>query len=156
MAKYPLEPLAAVRETKVKDATAELAGAIRRREDASAARRTAEVRREAHTRAAASIRDAERAALDDGRLQAADLARADAWGARVAAERAALAGAAERAQAAETGARQEEAAAQGRLGERHADARVVEAHRERWEAERRRGVEARDEEASAEAWRPKR
>jgi hypothetical protein len=156
MPKYPLEPLAAVRETAVKSATADLAGAIRRREDASSARHTAEAKRDAHARAAAKVREGELAALGNGRLRAADLARADAWGVRVSAERAALGSAVERAATAETGARQEEASAQVRLGERHADARVVDVHRERWEAEQRRALEAREEEASAEAWRPKR
>ena len=156
MPKYPLEPLVALREKKVEEAATELAEAIRRREAAGRALRAAEARREAQARVVAGIRGAELEALSEGRLRARDLARTDAWGARAAAERDALTAAVQQAGAAEAKAREGEGEAKAGVTARRAEARVVEAHRERWDDDRRRGLEAREEEASAEAWRPKR
>ncbi|HTB71774.1 MAG TPA: hypothetical protein VK762_00960 [Polyangiaceae bacterium] len=156
MPKYPLEPLAEVREKKVREATEALAGAVRAREAAARALRGAETRRETAARAASRVRTAELEALARGELHARDLAREHAWTARTAAEQAALAGAVRRAAAAEATARDRERVAQGTLASRSADARVVDAHRHRWNEERRRGVEAREEEALSEAWRPRR
>jgi hypothetical protein len=156
MAKYPLEPLLALREKKVESATSELAGAMRGREAAARTLRAAEVRRDAQAQAAARIRAVELEALAKGELCARDLARVDAWGVRVAAERAALAASVDRAATADRAAREVEGEARGALAVRHADAQVAEAHHERWTEERRKTVEAREEEASAEAWRPKR
>jgi hypothetical protein len=156
MPKYPLEPLAALREKKVERATTELAGALRTREAAARTLRTAEARRDAQEQAAARVRAAELEALAKGELRARDLARVDAWGVRAGAERAALVTIVDRAATAEGTAREAEAQAQASLVVRHADARVVEVHRERWNEERRKDLEARDEQASEEAWRPKR
>jgi hypothetical protein len=156
MPKYPLEPLVALREKKVEEAATELAEAMRRREAAGRALRAAEARREAQARVAAGIRGAELEALSEGRLRARDLARTDAWGVRAAAERDALTAAVQRAGAADAKAREGEGEAKAGVAARRAEARVVGAHRERWDDDRRRGLEAREEEASAEAWRPKR
>jgi hypothetical protein len=156
MPKYPLEPLVALREKKVDEATSELAAAMRRHEAAARVLRTAEARREAQARVVAELRAAELEALSQGELRARDLARGDAWGSRVAVERETLVANVERAGAAEVEARQDERKAQAGVATRRADARVVEGHRERWDTERRKVVEAREEEASAEAWRPKR
>ena len=156
MPKYPLEPLVALREKKVEEATSELAAAMRRHEAAARVLRTAEARREAQARTVAEIRAAELEALSQGDLRAHDLARGDAWGSRVAFEREALVANVERAGAAEVEARQNESKAQAGVAARRADARVVEGHREHWDTERRKVAEAREEEASAEAWRPKR
>jgi hypothetical protein len=152
MPKYPLEPLAEVRKKKVREATEALAGAVRAREAAARALRGAEIRRETAVRAASHVRTVELEALARGELRARDLAREHAWAARTAAEQAVLAGAGGRAGAAEAAARDRERVAQGALAARSADARVVEAHRDRWNEERRRGVEAREEEALSEAW----
>ncbi len=156
MPKYPLEPLAELRKRKVAEATASLAEAVRKREAAARALRGAEIRREAAARAASGVRTAELEALARGDLRARDLARAHAWAARTAAEQAALAGVVRRAGAAEATAREHEREAQGALASRSADARVVARHRDRWDDENRRGVEAREEEALSEAWRPRR
>jgi hypothetical protein len=156
MPKYPLEPLVALREKKVEEATSELAAAMRRHEAAARVLRTAEARREAQARTVAEIRAAELEALSQGDLRAHDLARGDAWGSRVAFEREALVANVERAGAAEVEARQNESKAQAGVAARRADARVVKGHREHWDTERRKVAEAREEEASAEAWRPKR
>lgn len=156
MPKYPLEPLRTVRETQVKDARKELAQAIGRREGAETARRAAEARREVQARVVTAVREAEGAALAEGQLRARDLARADAWGVRMAKERYALVATVDKANATEVTAIEAEGQAQQHVAERHTEARVVETHHERWDAERRRALEAREEEASAEAWRPKR
>ena len=91
-----------------------------------------------------------------GQLHARDLARAHAWAARAAAEQEALAGVVRRAGAVEARARDQEQETQGALAARSADVRVVAGHRERWDAERRRALEAREEEALSEAWRRRR
>ena len=156
MSKYPLEPLAKLRDQKVDEATTALAEAVRKQEAAARALHAAESRRDAQARAAAAIREAEREALARGELRARDLARVDAWGVRVAVEQAVLNGAVERAGATEASAREGQGSAQGTLATRSAEARVVESHRERWDDERRRALEARDEEAATEAWRPAR
>ena len=156
MAKYPLEPLARLREGKAEQAARALAGSVRTREGATRGVRAAEVRRDAHGAAVSAVHRGELEALAKGELHARDLARTDAWGVRVGAEKAALAGVVERAQATETKAREDENAAQRALTSRQADAQVVDGHRRRWEGEVSRRLEAREEEASFEAWRPKR
>jgi hypothetical protein len=156
MPKYPLEPLAELRRRKVEEATAALAGAVRKREAAARALRGAEARRETAARAAYGVRTAELEALSSGELCARDLARAHAWAARAAVEQEALAGVVRRAAAAEAAARDHERESQGSVASRSADARLVDRHRERW-IERQHGVVvAREEEALSEAWRRRR
>jgi hypothetical protein len=48
-----------------------------------------------------------------------------------------------------------QASAQRDVAERRADAKVVDKHRQGWEGARRAAANVADEEASAEAWRPK-
>jgi flagellar biosynthesis chaperone FliJ len=156
MPRYPLEPLADLREKKADEATAALGEARRRQEAAARSVRAAEVRSEGHARDAAERRKAELAALARGELHARDLARADAWGVRIAAERAALETAVDSAQRTETRAAEGVEAARDEAAARHTDAKLVEVHRQRWEDENRRRAEAREEEASADAWRPRR
>ena len=154
--RYPLEPLARLRDGKAEEAAQALAGSVRAREEASLAVRAAEARRDAHGSAAAAVRERERATLARGELRAADLARADAWSFRVAAEKIALGAAVESARAGESKAREGEKSAQGTLAARQAEAEVVAGHRRRWEGERSRRLEAREEEAPFEGGRPKR
>ena len=156
MPKYPLEPLAELREKKVEAAALELAEAVRKREAAARTLLAAELRRDAQARAVAGLRQSEHGALSRGELRARDLARADAWGIRVAGERQSLVGAVDHARASEATARGQERDAQGTLAARRADAQVVAGHRTRWDDEARHRLEAREEEASSEAWRRKR
>jgi hypothetical protein len=156
MPKYPLEPLAALREKKVDEAAHALAAAQQHRQRAEGERHAAELRREGHARAVAAVYEVERAALAEGALRASDLARSDAWALRVAAEGAALARDVGRAAELEAKAQEAEEAARSRASLRQAEAQVVAGHRARWEAEHLRNREARDEEASFEAWRPDR
>lgn len=156
MPRYPLEPLAEVRQKKVEEAAATLAGAVRKREAAARALRGAEVRREMAARAAARVRTAELEALTRGELRALDLARVHAWAGRAAADAEALAGVVRRAEAAETAAHEHEGEAQGILATRRAEALVVEGHRNRWNERHHRGALAREEEALSEAWRRRR
>jgi hypothetical protein len=156
MPKYPLEPLAELREKKVEAAALELAQAVRRREAAARTLLAAELRRDAQARAVAGLRQSEHGALGRGELRARDLARADAWGIRVAVERQSLVGAVDHARAVEATACGQEREAQGNVAARRADAQVVAGHRARWDDDARRRLEAREEEASSEAWRPKR
>jgi hypothetical protein len=156
MPKYPLEPLAELREKKADEAKRRLAEAVRKREAAARTLRAAEMRREAQARAVLAVRKAELEALARGELRAQDLARADAWAIRAAAERKVLGGAVDRAASAEAKARDDERAAQGAMATQRAEVRVVTLHRARWDDQRLRGLEAREEEAASEAWRPKR
>ncbi len=152
--KYPLEPLAELRDRKVDEAVGALAEATRERDAAERQRFASEGDRRAHVAAAERVRCAEAQALAEGGLQAADLAQAAAWEARMATEREAIASAVERAREEEAAARAGEATALHAVALRKAEAGVVAKDRARWEDARRKRAEARDEEASCEAWRP--
>lgn len=154
--RYPLEPLAEVRARKVEGAVQGLAKAVAQRERAAEQRQQSEQRRDAHDTHAARVSEAERGSLERGELRAADLARAHAWQLRAAAERAALAAEVERAHGVEADAVKGEGTARLQVAERRADADVVEKDRARWTAEGRKRAEAKEEEAMAEAFRPKR
>jgi hypothetical protein len=151
--RYPLQPLARLREEQVDAAVRGLATAVAGRDAAELARRTAERRRDVHAEAAARVREAEGQALGRGELRAADLARAGAWETRVASERQAMASEVGRALGAEAQARDAERKAQEDTATRKADAEVVATDQARWsEALHKRG-EAREEEAAEEAFR---
>ena len=152
--KYPLEPLAELRDRRVDEAVGELAKALRDREEAERARQAQERDGRAHAAAADRIRRAEGEVMGHGGLRAADLAQAAAWEARIAAEKEALASGIARARADEAAATGQERRALDEVAARKAQAQVVAKDRARWDAARRKRVDAREEEASAEAWRP--
>lgn len=152
-ARHTLATLREVREKKVDVASSALARAVAAKDAAAKARRGAEVEREGHASRVARALEGERAALDRGALRAADLAVEAAWRRRVARERDELTAAVGRARELEDGAARDE---QGVLAARKTDADVVSALLSRREAERRKWVEARAEEAAAEARRPRR
>jgi hypothetical protein len=152
--RYALEPLVEVRKQKVDEAVRDLAAAVRGRETAEGHRVAAQARRDTHEADAARARGAEQEALERGELQVADLARADGWEVRIAAERTALLEEVERAHAAESRARETEQRAKTEVGGRQADADVVEKDRARWRAAYLKEAEARDEDEAAEAYRP--
>jgi hypothetical protein len=154
--RYALEPVAKLRDAKVDEAACSLAAAVTEREAAERACRAAEARREAHEAAAARARAVEREALDRGELCVGDLARADGWEVRVAAQGSALTADVERAGAAESRAREAEQQAQRQVAERRADAEVIARDRARWEDGVRRRIEAKEEEEAAEAYRRER
>lgn len=154
--KYPLEPLLDHRERKVGDATAELGGAVRRREGAEAARARAErTKREAEERADA-VRRAEAARLVGGELRAVDLARAQAWEVAASAEASELARVVERTVEEVATARAGEEQARADLAQKKAEHDVVQKDKGRFEDGRRRAAEAAAEENAAEAWRDRR
>src|SRR6266851_10070859 len=103
--KYPLEPLAELRDMKVDLALGELAGARRAREATERERVASEQKSLAHAGAADRARRAETEALERGDLRVADLACAHAWEVRVSSERRALTSELERARASDAGAR---------------------------------------------------
>ncbi len=154
--KYPLEPVVELRTKKVDDAARQLSAAARERAAASGARQLAERRREDHEQEVARVRATEDEALARGELRAVDLARAGTWSVRVGSESEVLAAGVERARAGETRARQTEGSARTAALSRRAEARVALLHRAHWDEARRKEVEAREDEASSEAWRPKR
>jgi len=154
--KYPLEPLADLRARRVEGAVEGLAKAVAQRQQAADQRRQSEQRRDAHEAQAARVSETERGSLDRGELSAADLALAHAWQLRSDAERAALVSETDQARVAEVDAAKREDAARGQVAERRADADVVEKDRARWTAEARKRDDAKEEEAMAEAFRPKR
>jgi hypothetical protein len=151
--KYPLEPLAKLREQKVDEATRALAGAVANREKAERARAGAELRRASHEADARGLRQAERGALERGELKAADLARAGAWEMRVAEDREKLEAVVKSTREEEKKARQGEAEARADATARRADAEVVEKDRTRWREGERKHAEAKEEEAATEAFR---
>lgn len=153
---YPLEPLANVRERQVDDAVRGLATAVSQREAAARRAQAAEQAAESHAAAVERVKREEREALGRGELTAADLARAHAWELRVEAERTALAGQQERARAAESAASDAEGRSREELARRRTDADVVAKDRARWETAQRKRADAKEEEAMAEAFRPKR
>jgi len=153
---YPLEPLVDVRERQVDDAVRGLATAVSKREAAASHARAVEQAAESHAAALDRVKQAEREALGRGELRAADLAHAHAWELRMEAERAALAAEEQRACAAEKAAGETELRSREELAQRRADADVVAKDRARWEALQQRRADAKEEEAMAEAFRPKR
>jgi len=153
--RYPLEPLAKLREEQADAAVRGLAVAVAGRDAAERDRRTAEQRREAHEASATRVREAEQQALARGELRVGDLARAGAWETRVAAEGQTMASAVQHARGVETRARDVEQAAQGEVATRKAGAEVVGADRARWQDALRKKAEAREEEAAEEAFRHK-
>jgi hypothetical protein len=154
--RYPLEPLATLREDAVDAAVRGLAAAVAGRASAERERRISEQRRDAHEQGAARARAVEAEALARGELRVGDLARGGAWETRVASEREAIAGDVERARRAEARAREGEQGARGEVSARKADAQVVEKDRDRWHDGLRKKAEAKEEEAAAEAYRPRR
>ena len=155
-AKYPLAPLARVRESKVDAATLALTDAVRTREAAEVQRRDAEGVLAQALREAEEVRHLERAALDRHELSVSDLARRDAWEHRIERERVVLEDSLFLAREAEAAANVAEAAARRDVLLREADAGVVEKDHQRWRVAEGRRAEARDEEGAAEAWRPRR
>jgi hypothetical protein len=149
--KYPLEPLAKLRDRRVDQAERDLAGAVRTREQAEGERRVAEERAKAHEEQARRIRETEAAALGRSELTVGDLARQGSWERGVAADAEALARSVAERRAAEDGARAGERKAMDQVAARMADARVVERDRERWEEGERRRADAKEEEAAEEA-----
>lgn len=153
--RYPLEPLAKLREDQADAAVRGLAEAVSVRHSAERHRLAAEQRRDDHEEAAARVREAEGEALARAELRVADLARAGAWETRVASEGESMASQLERAREAETSARDAEVAARGEVTTRKAGAEVVGADRMRWRDALRKVADAKEEEAAEEAFRRK-
>jgi hypothetical protein len=154
--RYPLEPLADLRARKVEGAVAGLAKAVAEREQAEQARLAREQARAAQEAQAARVAQEERDSLERGELHAADLARAHAFQLRSEAEHAALTNAVDQARAVEAGAVKGEGEARDQVAARRADADVVDKDRARWTAAERKREDAKEEEAMAEAFRPRR
>jgi hypothetical protein len=127
---------------------------VRARDEAASRLRGALQRREGHAAVAAGIRTAELEALGRGELRARDLALADAWGVRAAAERGVLSSAVDEAKAADAKALADQGQAQSTVASRSAEAHIVARHRAEWDEASRRALEASEEEATFEAWRP--
>jgi hypothetical protein len=153
--KYPLASLSKLRDGKVETATRELSAAIRNRETAEQARRAAERDRDRHDRQTTAVRGSETEALSRGELLAADMVRLDAWRARMQLESRTLAIRVAQAGAEENRAKTEQSLAQERLASRKSDANVVSEHQARWAEQRTRELQAAEEEAALELWRPK-
>jgi hypothetical protein len=154
--KYRLEPLVSLRDRRVDLATGDLARSVRALDGAGRTRVAAEQAQAEHREAAAGLRAAERTALASGELRVADLAAGEAWGVRVESENQVLQGRADTARAREAKALADERKARTALAERKVDADVVHKDRARFDELQRRASEVRDDEASFEAWRPKR
>jgi hypothetical protein len=153
--KYPLDPLARLREKQVGDATKLLSDAIRAREDAQRAEEGARARRDSAAHDARLVVEREDGALQRGELRAEDLARAAAWSARVEVDRAELEQHLARAMQGAQTAHAVEETAQDATARARADAQVVSRDRVRWEEAVRKKRDAAEEEGAAEAFRGK-
>jgi hypothetical protein len=153
--KYPLDPLARLREKQVGDATKLLSDAIRAREDAQRAEEAATSRRDSAVEDARLLAEREGAALERGELRSEDLARAAAWGVRVEADRVELEQRLARASEGTQAAQDDEAAAQGAIARARADAEVVSRDRARWDEAERKKEQTAEEDAASEAFRGK-
>jgi hypothetical protein len=153
---YPLQTVAHLRAHAVDEAVRGLARAVIAREGAQARREAAEQRQAAHEANVSHIAEQERTALERGERSAADLARAHAWRLRADGDRRHLAGDVDGARVVEVRARRSEDCARIEVGARRANAGVIERDQDRWAASLRKRAEAREEEAVAEAFRPKR
>ena len=154
--KYPLEAVSRLRDQQVDLAAGELGRSTRALEGAQRTRAAAERALEGHRESAAGLRGAEREALARGELRAIDLAAGEAWGLGLATEERVLVGNADTARDKETQAEVRDREAKVQLATRKVDADGVDKHRARFDQAQRKDAEARDEEASSEAWRPKR
>jgi hypothetical protein len=153
--KYPLTSLSKLRDGKVETAMRELSAALRNRETAEQARRAAERDRARHDRQTTAISGSETEALSRGELLAADMVRLEAWRARMQLASRTLAVRVAQAGAEESRAKTEQWLAQERLAARKADANVVSEHQARWAEQRTQELQAAEEEAALELWRPK-
>lgn len=151
--KYPLECVARARDEKVERAAHDLAAAVGARQAADGVQVAAEARRDRYEATAARVRREELDALARGELRAGDLQRAQQWAAGIAAEGHRLRAEAERAHRDASRAGVVEERARALLAARKADAEVVARNRGLWQRARQAKVEAREEEASLEAWR---
>jgi hypothetical protein len=154
--RYPLEPLGALRKQRVDDRTRQLSAQMERVDQArgahAAARRTRE-REEAQLDRTAR---AERERLARGEARAGDLAREAIWAraeaGRVAGLRRSELAASEREQV----ERKREIDDRHALARADADARAVERHRERWQADRERGLERNEEDEALDRFNARR
>jgi hypothetical protein len=153
--KYPLEPLAQLRQRKANEAAEAFATAVVERENAERACVDAERRRAMHEAEAHELRQAEADALGRGELRAGDLARTGAWELGVSAQRQRHDDAVERAKGQEGRARDGERDARERVASARADVDVVDKDRAKWRDSQLRREEAQEEEAASEAWRRK-
>jgi hypothetical protein len=153
--KYPLECVLQLRDAKVEEAARELTAAVRARQDAERSRIAAERRRDHHEASTRCVMDAELDALSRGELRVADLRRTQEWASGVGAEGRRLRIEAEHARGVETRTGQAEDSARAHLASCTGQAEVIARNRAEWQRGRRKTVEAREEEASLEAWRPK-
>ena len=154
--KYPLDPLIKLRELQVEDAARELAKTIAERQAAERQRIALEEARARAEEDARTMRDGERGALEKGELRAGDLHRAQAWEIDVAEEHKRLAQHIAAAAQGEAKASEQEEAARKDLASREADADVVDKDKARFDAGEAKRETSKEEEAAAEAWRPRR
>jgi hypothetical protein len=153
--KYPLDPLARLREKQVGDAAKLLSDAIRARHQAERAEGAALAMRDDAEEDALRLEQREQAALERGELRAEDLARAAAWSTRVDAERTELERALAKAAQGTLAAHGSERRAQDVVARARADAEVLERDRAKWTEAGRKKDEAAEEETVAEAFRGK-
>jgi hypothetical protein len=153
--KYPLDPLARLREKQVDDASRAHAATAKSKLQAQAERAAAERQHDEHEARANEAREHEAASLAKGELTAADLMRQDAWEHRVRREERELAQGVEAARAKEKDASAIEASARRDTAARKADAEVVAKDQARWQKRETDRAEAREEEAAEDAWAAK-
>jgi hypothetical protein len=153
--KYPLDPLARLREKRVGDATRLLSDAIRARQEAEQREESAQARKDDAAKEVLAVGGRERSALERGELRADDLALGAAWKVRMDADRAELEGQLAKALSQTSAAQAQEGTAQDGVARARADAEVVARDRAKWEEAGRKKEEAAEEEVADEAFRRK-
>jgi hypothetical protein len=150
--KYPLQVLKDVREQQADVAAAELALAVRAREQAEQGLRTREHDECRHADEVLAVHENEQLRLAARGIRIADLAMADAFDVR-ATEQAAVLALAREESAAKCAVQQvEEAQARAELAAKQAALQVIEQDQDKWRAEAARVVQAVEEEDALEAF----
>lgn len=154
--RYDLEPLRAVKKNRAEGA--QVAASDKARGAKQAERAVGEVRREraALESRAKEVADAERERLERGNATINDLMRAGAFESGLKAERARQENTERDAEQAFAEARAAEVEARAKAERFRKELEAVERHRDQWMHEQRRDAEAREQEATDDAWRTNR
>lgn len=153
--KYTLEPLVDVRRESADAAKRELGDKIRAREVSEAELHAARRRTLTHAAEVELTTTTERAALEQGGLRAVDLLRQNAWQLQQDRNAEELALNESRSAAAAREALADEDQARQVTAEKLGELKVVENDRARFHEREKRAALAKEEEAAAEAWRPR-
>lgn len=153
MAKYPLEPLARIREAEVDEASHTFAAAVRARLEAASRLAESEAAEARFLEVAAEVARRESLAFASGVLRAGDLEQNAVFEVGVSIEHETYRNAVRSAEAALAEASANEERARALVAEKKAQAEAVERARAKFVAKERRVADANEDEAAEEAIR---